>query len=100
MRGAVHGVQRARGKGKTYRGGPVGSSEAERIGMEKTFAGIARQANGSPKLEGVGFLDPRYVVLQVVQAYLEIVAIVDALIHAQKCVPRLIVGGITDDAET
>src|ERR1700687_468536 len=33
------------------------------------------------------------------QAYLEIVTIVDALIQAQKCVPRLIVGGVTDDAE-
>src|SRR5216684_8581344 len=66
--------------------------------MEKTFAGIARQANGRPKLEGVGFLGPRQIILQVVQVHLEIVAIVDALIQAQKCVPCLIVGGITDDA--
>jgi hypothetical protein len=59
MRGGVLRVERARGKGKTDRGRPVGRAEAEGIGMEKTFAGIARQANGSPKLEGVSFLDPR-----------------------------------------
>ena len=100
MRGSILGVQRARGKGETNRGSPVGCSEAESIGMEKTFARIARQADGRSKLERVGFLGPRQIIPEVVQVYLEIVAVIDALIQAEECIPCLIVRGVTDNAET
>src|SRR5256885_533619 len=55
----IRGVQAARSKREADRGRPVGCSEAESIGMEKTFARVARQADGRAKLEGVGFLGPR-----------------------------------------
>src|ERR1700719_3636032 len=51
-------------------------------------AGIASQTDDTTKLEGVGPLGPRQIILQVVQPYLEIVAIDNSLIKPQECVPR------------
>src|ERR1700738_3180306 len=90
-------IQAAGGKGEADRRRPVGCAQAEVIGVQITRAGIAGQADRSPKLEGMRLPGPRQIILQVVQAYLEIVAVNDSLIQPQEFVPGLV--GISDDAK-
>src|ERR1700686_1872073 len=94
----IRGIQATGGKREADRRCPVGCAQAEIFGVQITRAGIGSQADDAAKLEGMRLPCPGQIILQVVQTYLEIVAINEALIEPQEGVPRLV--GIADDAKT